>query len=71
MKRNTLSVAMDAALKAWAMRSPDSNAGSTGAQINAHAQAHGISPSGLYRALINAGMIERKPAATAPSQSES
>lgn len=68
MKRNTLSVAMDAALKAWALRSP---AGSTGAQINAHAQAHGISPSGLYRALINAGMIERKPAATAPSQSES
>ena len=57
MKRNTLSVSMDAALKAWALRSP---AGSTGAQIAAMAQAHGVSASGLYRALINAGLIQRK-----------
>ena len=55
MKKGTLSVSMDAALNAWALRN--------GKDINQHAVAHGVSPSGLYRALLAAGLIERKPKA--------
>jgi hypothetical protein len=56
MKRaGSVSVAMDQALKAW----------EPGADLNVLAVAHGISPSGLYRALIRQGKLvkrERVPA---------
>lgn len=55
MKRNSLSVAMDAALKAWCLKPPSDD--STGAQIAAHAVAHGVSASGLRRALLAGGYI--------------
>ena len=62
MIRNSLSVSMDQALKAWALRQPT---GSTGAQIAAHAVAHGVSAAGLRLALLRAGLIQRKPTAQA------
>lgn len=67
MKRNSLSVSMDAALKAWALRHPSDE--STGAQIAQHAVAHGVSASGLRYALLNAGLIAKRPEkATNPIQ---
>lgn len=59
MKKNSLSVSMDAALKAWALR--HATDASTSAQIAAHAVAHGVSSTGLLRALQRAGLV--KPAA--------
>ena len=56
MKKGTLSVAVDAALNAWALREKTD---STSAAIAAHAVAHGISASGLYKALLSAGLISR------------
>ena len=62
-KRTWLSVAMDAAVRAWCLR-PDA---STSAQVAQHAVAHGVSVSGLRLALTKAGLlgkqVPRKPAA--------
>ena len=57
MNRDTLSVAMARALDAWPLRVPGR---STGADIAAHAVAHGVSASGLFRALRRSGLIPAK-----------
>ena len=62
MKRNSLSVSMDQAIKAWALRQPT---GSTGAQIAAHAVAHGVSAAGLRLALLRAGLVTKRAKAQA------
>ena len=54
MNKDTLSVAMARALDAWPLRVPGR---SIGADIAALAVAHGVSSSGLYRALLRAGQI--------------
>ncbi len=58
MKKSSLSVAMHAALQSWEKRKKSDD--STGAQIAQHAVAHGVSVSGLYRALIASGAIKKK-----------
>lgn len=49
-RKGSLSVAMDAAIKAWCLRQPSEE--SNGAQIARFAVAHGVSASGLRRALL-------------------
>ena len=49
--------AMHLALEAWPQRQQQ---GSQGAQIAAHALAHSVSASGLYRALLAAGHIAKR-----------
>ena len=56
MKRDSLSVAMARALDAWPLRVPGA---SVGADIAAHAVAHGVSASGLYRALVRSGLVKK------------
>lgn len=63
MIRNSLSVSMDAALNAWALRPAPT--GSQAAQIAAHAVAHGVSATGLRLALLRAGFIEKRAKAQA------
>ena len=55
MIKSSVSVAMDSALKAWAIKPPTSE--TLERQIMAHALAHGISVSGLRLALRRASLI--------------
>lgn len=60
MKPNTLSVAMDTALRAWRVKPASDD--TQDRQIHVHALAHGVSVSGLRLALQRAGLIApRKP----------
>lgn len=63
MKKGTVSYATHQALAAWVWPSGIS----LNDAIARHALAHGLSASGLYRALINAGKISQKPRKAAPA----
>ena len=56
MKKGTTSYAMHMALALW--QRPEKTK-STSEAIAQHAHAHQLSASGLYKALLNAGLIER------------
>ena len=63
-RRGSLTVEMDAAIRAWCLRP----GASTSAQVAQHALAHGVSASGLWRALKRGGLIAK--AAPHPTDTE-
>ena len=60
MRADSLSVSMARALDAWHLRPAPK--GSYMSQIEAHAVAHGVSSSGLFRALKRAKLVKPEPA---------
>jgi len=68
MKADSLSVSMSRALDAWAIRPKVS--GSHMSQIEAHAVAHGVSSSGLFRALKRAKLVKPEPVADADAPAQ-
>lgn len=59
MRADSLSVSMARALDAWHLRPAPK--GSYMSQIEAHAVAHGVSSSGLFRALKRAKLVKPQP----------